>query len=82
MKESCYYVYLDRWKKIYRDRCKIWILLIDNGYEWKLKRGMNKFDILRLLIISKMLYIYVYLLWFYYLLVNINFGWFYCGKDL
>lgn len=44
------------------------------GYEWKLKRGMNKFDILRLLIISRMLYLYVYVLWFYYLLDNINFG--------
>lgn len=46
---------------------------MDNVYEWKLKRGVNKFDILRLLIISRMLYIYVYVLWFYYLLVNINF---------
>lgn len=81
-KESVHHVKSDTRKKIYRDRRKTRTLPIDNGHEWKSKRGTNKFDIPRLLTISKMLHIYVHSPWFYHLSVNTNFGRFYCGKDL
>lgn len=55
---------------------------MNHGHKWKSKRGTNKFDIPRLLTISRMLHLHVHAPWFYHLSDNTNFGRFYCGTDL